>query len=271
MVRAVYFSANGTTNKVICTIAGEAARRLGIPWEPTDFTLPGARTRPLAFRAGELIIFGTWISAGRVPNLLLPYLEQMKGDGALAVPVVLFGSRHYEDGLIELRDLLVRSGSFPIAAGAFVGEHAFSAVIGKGRPDQEDLAVAGDFGRRVATMLLSKHHKKPGTVLWVPGTEYPYRGYYQPLDPAGDPVRFLKAVPETASSCIDCKLCVDVCPMGAVDRNDVSLITGRCIKCCACVRRCPVSAKQFTDPGFIAHRTMLEQTLTRRPEPELYF
>ena len=47
------------------------------------------------------------VYAGRIPNLLLlKYLTSVKGNDALAVPIVLFGNRNYDDALIELRDIL---------------------------------------------------------------------------------------------------------------------------------------------------------------------
>ena len=50
----------------------------------------------------------------------------------LAVPVVLFGNRNFDDGLIELRNILTEDGFMPVAGGAFVGEHAFSRTLGAG-------------------------------------------------------------------------------------------------------------------------------------------
>ena len=55
----------------------------------------------------------------RVPNLLLPYIRDMiHGGGTLAVPVVLYGNRNYDDGLMELRNVLRDNGFCPVAAGA---------------------------------------------------------------------------------------------------------------------------------------------------------
>lgn len=46
------------------------------------------------------------VYAGRVPNVLLKYLNSMQGYGAKAVPLVLYGNRDYDDALVELTDIL---------------------------------------------------------------------------------------------------------------------------------------------------------------------
>jgi len=99
----------------------------------------------------------------------------------------------------------------------------------------------------------------------------PYREYYRPMDPDGNPVSILKVTPKTNSDCIECNLCVEVCPMGSIDSDDVSKITGICIKCCACVKKCPVGAKYFDDENYLRHKHELEAEFTgRRLEPEYF-
>ena len=62
--------------------------------------------------------------------------------------MVLFGNRNFDDGLIELRDILENTGFHTVAAAAFVGEHSFSKTLAAGRPDADDmkeaLAFAGE-------------------------------------------------------------------------------------------------------------------------------
>ena len=105
-IRAVYFSPTGTTRKIVTATAKGLSRTLKTDLEEYDFTLPKARTQSLRFTDSDLVVFGTPVYAGRVPNVLLPYLNTMQGNGALAVPIVLFGNRDYDDALIELRDIL---------------------------------------------------------------------------------------------------------------------------------------------------------------------
>ena len=89
----------------------------------------------------------------------------------------------------------------------------------------------------------------------------PIRGYYQPRDRKGNPIDIRKVKPKTKDSCISCKLCAEVCPMGAISLEDVRIYQNICIKCGACVKKCPVEAKYFDDPGFLYHKSELEDGL----------
>ncbi|MFW6056865.1 MAG: flavodoxin family protein, partial [Chloroflexota bacterium] len=91
-VWAVFFSATGTTRKVVTRMADGIAGELAVECETIDFTLPAARKDALRFSADDLVILGTPVYAGRVPNVLLKYLGSVQGNGAAAIPVVLFGN-----------------------------------------------------------------------------------------------------------------------------------------------------------------------------------
>lgn len=153
-VHAMYFSATGTTEKVVTAIADCVARAWsGANALRFDFTLPSARRAVKAFGDGDLVIFGVPVYAGRVPNVLLHYLRTVEGGGALAVPVVCYGNRSFDDSLIELRDLLEADGFRTVAAGAFIGEHSFSTTLAAGRPDQADLETAVRFADGILEKL----------------------------------------------------------------------------------------------------------------------
>ena len=269
-VMAVYFSATGTTKKVVTAVADEAAEKLGAAYGEYDFTLPGARTEALMFGGGDLVILGTPVYAGRVPNVLLKYLDTLEGNGAAAVPVVVYGNRNYDDGLIELRDILEKHGFHTAAAAAFIGEHSFSHILAEGRPDEADLEIARDFAGKAAEKIKNApdlHSLKP---VFVEGVPDPYRGYYQPRDRKGNPVDIRKVKPLTSEDCNNCMVCAEVCPMGSISRDDVREFTGICIKCGACIKKCPVHAKYYADEGFLYHQHELEEGLTRRAEPEQF-
>lgn len=268
---AVYFSGTGTTRRTVERIAGGIASRLNLPAESVDFSRPAVRQETLGFGEKDLVVFGTPVYAGRVPNVLLPFLqERIVGGGALAVPVVLFGNRNYDDALIELRNILAADGMHPIAAGAFVGEHSFSRVLGADRPNAEDEALMDEFAARVAE-LAAGLDAAPVKSAAVRGQE-PLRPYYTPRDRAGNPINILKVKPKTdLSRCGGCGLCADLCPMGSIDPADVSAVRGICIKCCACVKGCPTGAKFFDDAGYLYHQHELEAQYARPAENEVFY
>lgn len=270
-VWAVYFSGTGTTRRTVERIAGGIASRLALPVETVNFSRPSVRQEILRFGETDLVVLGTPVYAGRVPNVLLPFLkENVMGGGALAVPVVLFGNRNYDDALIELRNILIADGLHPIAAGAFVGEHSFSRELGAGRPNAGDEALMDELAARTAE-LTAAWETAPQTPVTVRGQE-PIRPYYTPRDRAGNPINILKVKPKTdMSRCGGCGLCAEICPMGSIDPADVSQVQGICIKCCACVKGCPTGAKYFDDAGYLYHQHELEAQYARPALSEVFY
>jgi hypothetical protein len=49
------------------------------------------REQSLSFTDKDVVVFGVPVYAGRVPNVLLKYLQSIKGNGALAIAVVVYG------------------------------------------------------------------------------------------------------------------------------------------------------------------------------------
>ena len=266
-INTLYFSATGTTEKIVTGIAEIIAKNYGgkITVSNIDFTLPEVRKKTFSFDKNDLVIAGIPVYAGRVPNVLLKFLNTISGNGATAVAVVLYGNRDYDDALIELKDILESDGFNVIAGGAFIGEHSFSTTLAANRPDEQDMAVAADFADKIYDKT-----KTPGedSTVVVRGNK-PYRDYYRLKDQNGNPISILKVIPRTNSDCTDCKLCSEVCPMGSIDSDDVSKMTGICIKCCACIKKCPVGAKYFDDENYLWHKNELEVEFTgtwRKPE-----
>ena len=269
-VWAVYFSATDTTKKTVLTIADEAARLLGAEREDYDFTLPRMRENGFAAGKDDLVIFGTPVYAGRVPNVLLKYLATIQGNGALAVPVVLFGNRNFDDGLIELRDILENTGFHTVAAAAFVGEHSFSKTLAAGRPDADDMKEALAFAGKVTEKVKGLPEGEAPAPVEVEGVPHPYRGYYQPRDRKGVSIDIRKVKSLVSDACDDCRSCADVCAMGSISHENVREYTGICIKCGACIKKCPKQARYYEDEGYLYHQHELEEGYTRRAAISLF-
>ena len=245
------------------------AKHLNVPPKMYNFTLPQNRQNAFEFQPEDLVVFGTPVYAGRVPNVLLNYLRTIRGSGASAVAVVTFGNRWYDDALAELTALLRNGGLRPVAAGAFAGEHAFSTVLGAGRPDSVDLRSVRCFAEEIVPVIMSQREESSLPLVQVgrPETQWVY---YQPKDQNGVPIDIRKVKPVVWDGCIRCGVCASVCPMGSIDADDVSRYTGICIKCGACIKKCPQQVRDYVDPGYLYHKADLERSFTRRAEPEWF-
>ena len=264
-VYASYFSATNRTKMVVEEIATKVAEVAQTKRAVCDFTLPSARKKPLVFGPNDFVVMGLPVYAGRLPNLMLKYLQTLEGHGAKAVAVVTYGNRHYDDALIELAECLEIQGFEVIAAGAFIGEHSFSKILGQDRPDAQDRVKIETFSQEI----IQKLETGQMTDFQIKG-QWPSKGYFKPQDRHGNLIDIRKVKPMTRDTCTQCGLCAAVCPMEAIDFEDYSNIKGVCIKCGACVKKCPVEAKYFDDPDYIYHMTELEEVWTRRAEPEWF-
>ena len=249
-----------------------------------DLTLDRSDS-PITVGAGETVVLGAPVYAGRVAPEAVRRLRRIQVAAGASVPAVLtvtYGNRDYEDALVELYDLAVSIGLSPFAAGAFIGEHSYSTPempVAEGRPDTLDLADARIFGGECARKLNSSGAFAP---FHIKGN----RPYKEPSRPASDtsrkasgastdggpakPAPAVPSVPVTADDCPLCRECVRVCPTGAVsiDLNARMVLTdpALCIRCCACVRACPAGLRTYTTP-FTA---FLHEHCSARRDPETF-
>ena len=123
---AMYFSGTGTTETMTTHIAEGLAGKIGAEMKSFDFTKPGARKEPVVFSKDDIVILGTPVIAGRTPNLLLKYLDTIQGNGALGIPVVMYGCRAFDDSLVELRNIMEKDGFHTFAGAACAAEQSGS-------------------------------------------------------------------------------------------------------------------------------------------------
>lgn len=257
----IYFSPTHTTKRIIAAIAQgvQAASEHHI-----DLTPPETQIQPLPPESGRIALIGAPVYAGRLPRIMVSRFRRLDGRGTPAVIVVVYGNRAYEDALLELRELAVEVGFQPFAAGAFIGEHSYSAVgapIAVGRPDAVDLAKARAFGVAVREKATTLSSGVKLAHISVPGNS-PYKEHPQ--------------LPETApvvdqTRCTECGECVTLCPVGAIHQDNPAIAEKRlCIRCCACVKSCPTGARAMDDPRIRQVTEYLRQTCGGRKEPETF-
>ena len=260
-IKLVYFSPTGTTKAVVQGIA--AGINPGIKVS-IDITQPDSRKQPLQASENELLIIAVPVYMGRVPALLNDWLNAIQADNTPTVCVVVYGNRAFENALLELKDILKKCGCIPIAGAAYIGEHSFSnseEPIAQGRPDENDLNHAKVFGQKILEKLHSISSISQVSDISVPGT-YPYGGITELWD-----VDFIKV----NEQCIECGICAEVCPMGAIDSQDTKVIDQvKCITCCACIKNCPQNARSIKTGPVKDAAIRLNKLYKERKEPVFF-
>jgi ferredoxin len=260
-VKLVCFSPTGTTRTVVQKIAdgiGHSHCQL------IDITSPSARQKPLHVSNDELLVVGVPVYMGRVPAVLIEWLNSVQASNTPTVCVVVYGNRVYEDALLELKDIMVNRGCVPIACAAYVGEHSFSSSetpVAHGRPDADDLNHAEVFGQKIREKLQSMPFPSQNSALPVPGV-FPYRG-----SSALWSVDFI-AVGE---KCTQCGICTEACPVGAIDSDNSAIIDkDKCITCCACIKICPQKARSMKSGPVKDAAKRLNELFKEPKKPECF-
>jgi ferredoxin len=261
-VYLVFFSPTGTTKKA----AKAFAEGTGLPHEEIDLTLPETRRSfNRSFTTNELVIVGLPVYSGRLPMNIDSFFTGMKGNGAPAVALVVYGNRAYDDALIELKIRLEERGLRVMAGAAFIGEHTFSNKIATGRPNVGDLDVAREFGRKTVSAL---GQASPGTLNLKGNYPFTAKGF-NPAQDSGPLTTFGKIL--TTKDCTHCGLCAPNCPWEAISFNDaVATAYDKCMRCFRCIKICPAGARKITEEKFLEILPGFEQRLNAtRKEPEL--
>lgn len=246
----VYFSPTHTSQKVVRAIAkGTAIKEI----LEVDMTIE--QEEPLLILEGDLVIIGGPVYISRLPKVATERFRMIKGGGQPVVCVAVYGNNTFGDALIELADLMEQSGLQPIAGAGFIGEHSYANDhwhIADGRPNMDDLLIAKEFGQKIMDRLSERSQRR----LTLPGKV--------PTEAA--PVMPVIATVAT-DECTGCHICVEVCPVGAIDEQFIC-DGQRCIKCCACIKDCPEKARILKSD----HIEAISERLSKMPDklPELF-
>ena len=101
VMNVVYYSPTRTSQKVARAIA----EGLGIARrQETDLTTD-FRTDPIMVK-DSICIVAAPVYGGLVAPAALERISRLRGENSVAIPVVVYGNRDYEDALVQLRDRL---------------------------------------------------------------------------------------------------------------------------------------------------------------------
>ena len=178
------FSPTGGTRKV----SGLVSEALDGDVATIDLTDSGFDFRSVSMAEDDVAVISVPAYAGRVPAVAVDRLSAVRGNGARAVLVCVYGNRAFEDTLVELEDVAKRTGFRVVAAVAAIAEHSVARQFAAGRPDAQDVAQLAEFAQRIRQKLLDGDMSEPS----IPGNR-PYRQ-------AGGH----SMVPQATGDCVSC-------------------------------------------------------------------
>lgn len=215
------------------------------------------------FGTDDVVIIAMPVYSGRLPGVAVERFRAVRGNGAKAVAIAMYGNAKVDDALLELSDLCTEQGFEVVAAALFIGEHSFTMnefPIAVGRPDGTDLKKAAEFAKLIQKQLDAGG---PFTLPQLPESR-PYEK--QTMTPPG------VAATGVNDNCTQCGLCEMACPTGAITMTEAGpqIDASKCIWCCACVKVCTSHAMEIRLPKIKATAEKLYTHFKERQEPQWY-
>ncbi len=247
----LFFSAAYTTQRCVEAVAESMNMPVSVMMNIADHS----SMEFVEFRETDVLIVGVPVYGGRIPEMAAHSLRQLNGNGASAVGIVVYGNRDYDDALLELTDLLKKTGFRMLGAGAFIGQHSIFPKVGTGRPDGSDMERLAEFGAECKARL----SKDADYGAFQVKGRYPYKKYSGvPLHPECD-----------VAKCNRCGICVKMCPAGAIkaespEKPDLN----KCISCGRCIYVCARKARLYTGLKYSLAAKMFVAGFSKRKEPE---
>ncbi len=222
-IYALYFSPTGGTKNVLDIICSA--------WDcQKEYVNLSDTSRidfPVIFNKEDICLVAVPSFSGRVPQFIIPILQQLQGNNAKAILISAYGNRAFDDTLLELKDAMEQSNFLCYCAIAAVTRHSVMPKYGAGRPDANDIAELKKFSIQCRNIV-----NEPFTPVDIPGSR-PYRKYVSiPITPKAD------------RHCTNCGLCFRKCPVHAIPADNYRTCdSSLCISCLQCVAICPQKAR----------------------------
>lgn len=246
----LWYSQTGHTSRI--------GRVIGQEWLKAGLAVDFADYRDIeaaALSGYDLIVLGSPVHYMDVPVNLRHWLRALPSlDGIPVAAYVTYGGKGdgQHNTACGLLEEMAAKGGVPLGMDTYSNMSTFAPTwsIGnegrilkyKDRPNEQTYAAA----RKFAAVLL----------------ENVRAGETHDIDRESGLDSLVKLLPQiwftklligshyiNKDECIECGLCEEKCPVGAIDLREKKIDHGRCIACIGCVNNCPVQAVKMTFMG----------------------
>ncbi len=283
----VYYSATGNTKKVARSIQAGVKQILG------DCDIASVKeAKTFDFNKYDILGLGSPVWSLREPANVQIFMQSLPAlKGKFAFSFCTHGCTPVSF-MYRVTKALTDKGATYIGYGDWYGGVNQLACMPKpyptdGHPDDIDLKEAEDFGKEMANLgqriSMGETQLIPGIPVWKEGMD----PLWKPDGAASEPLAHEVAKLDRqvkAERKIDlkkckqpaCTLCVENCPMEAIDFSITSIFKKNCIVCHLCETVCPEGAIEYShepyytihvDYGFYDFKDLREQTAKGRFRP----
>lgn len=238
----VYFTQSGNTKRVAEAMAEEFIAR-----GDTVRHVPMQEALPADMAACDVLGFGTPCFESQAPAPVKDFLRRLPHLNGK--PAFVFATCGGSPGrvLFDLTRIMRERGASVMAGFKTRGEvhHPAPCLTGRmpGRPDRSDLAKARLFAASIHDHMLSG---RTGAISGSSkGAFSPRWRFYELVSLIAQPfiLRILLPRPEAdRSTCSQCNICVEECPVGSISMTPYPAPDRRCIRCYRCQNTCPEKA-----------------------------
>ncbi|MGL5226881.1 MAG: 4Fe-4S binding protein [Bacteroidales bacterium] len=250
----VYFSATNTTRKIVKEIASHFDTGK-VEYNLINYPIE----EEIILSPQELLIVGMPVYSGRIPEIAVASLRNIKGLQTPAIISCIYGNRDYDDALIEIQDLVEANGFRVISAAAFIAQHSIMPEVAANRPDKSDIEKIQNFSVQTSRILSQIETVNDIQQIKIKGNR-PYKTAKKvPLRPE-----------ITAKLCDRCNSCISQCPTGAISDKFTTDKT-LCISCGRCIYICPQKARSYKGILYNIAKMKFVRDNKERKEPKIYY
>lgn len=264
----IYFSQTGNTARVAKAIQSGIQSTTG---QCDIVTLKEANLSDLP--RYDLIGIGAPVFAFLEPGNVAIFIKRMKNLSGKHCFIFTTHGGHPGNILPSMAAKLDRAGLKVIGSfscdGKYYLPHRFDPWYTDGHPDEIDLQQAKNFGKE---MVGNSQRLARGEEVQLPKFKWLRGGIYHDVAVYRKTRRPLLSFDKEKCTYPECRLCVDNCPVGAIDLSaDPIVFQGRgCIVCDWCEQICPNGALNFPE-GYLPFMSQFFFDLVHRYEYPTWF